>query len=42
MDNPVAMIRVSGGTQTWYYYYPDALGSIRLLSNASGTIVEII
>jgi RHS repeat-associated protein len=40
MDTPVAMIRVSGSTQTWYYYYPDALGSIRLLSNASGTIVE--
>jgi len=40
MDNPVAMINVSGTSETWYYYYPDALGSIRMMSNASGAIVE--
>jgi hypothetical protein len=36
MDNPVAMVNVSGGNETWYYYYADALGSIRLITNASG------
>ena len=36
MDNPVAMINVSGTTETWYYYYADALDSIRLLSDAAG------
>jgi RHS repeat-associated protein len=40
MDNPIAMINVSGTSQTWYYYYADALGSIRLLSDAGGAIVE--
>lgn len=40
MDNPVAMIAVSGEIETWYYYYTDALGSVRLLSNASGQIRE--
>jgi RHS repeat-associated protein len=34
------MINVSGASQTWYYYYADALGSIRLLSDAGGAIVE--
>lgn len=34
------MINVSGTNETWYYYYADALGSIRLLSDASGAIVE--
>jgi hypothetical protein len=28
MDRPVAMINVSGTSQTWYYYYADALGSM--------------
>jgi len=40
VDNPVAMITVSGGNQTWYYYYADAMGSVRLLTNASGVVVE--
>lgn len=40
MDNPVAMINVSGVSETWYYYYADALGSIRLMSDAGGAIVE--
>jgi RHS repeat-associated protein len=40
MDHPVAMIHVDGETETWYYYYADALGSIRLLSDAGGEIVE--
>lgn len=40
IDNPVAMINVSGANETWYYYYADALGSIRLLSDAGGAIVE--
>ncbi len=40
MDNPVAMVNVSGQAETWYYYYADALGSIRLMSDASGAIVE--
>jgi hypothetical protein len=42
LDNPAAMINVSGTSQTWYYYYADALGSIRLLSDAGGAIVETI
>ena len=40
MDKPVAMINVSGTTETWYYYYADALGSIRLLTDAGGSPVE--
>jgi RHS repeat-associated protein len=40
MDSPAAMINVSGVSETWYYYYADALGSIRLMSNAGGAIVE--
>jgi RHS repeat-associated protein len=40
IDNPVAMIRRISSTDYWYYYYADALGSIRLLSNASGAVVE--
>ncbi len=40
MDNPVAMVTVSGQAETWYYYFADALGSIRLLSDASGAIAE--
>ena len=40
MDNPVAMINVSGVSETWYYYYADALGSIRLLAHESGAIAE--
>jgi RHS repeat-associated protein len=41
MDNPVAMINVDWqGGETWYYYYADALGSIRLLCDAGGVIRE--
>jgi RHS repeat-associated protein len=40
VDNPVAMINVSGASETWYYYYADALGSIRLITNAAGAVVE--
>jgi len=40
MDRPVAMVTVSGETETWYYYYTDALGSVRMLSDASGSVVE--
>jgi RHS repeat-associated protein len=40
MDRPVAMINVSGGNETWYYYYADVLGSIRLITNSSGVVVE--
>ena len=40
MDRPVAMITVSGETETWHYYYTDALGSVRMLSDASGSVVE--
>lgn len=40
IDNPVAMINVSGTSESWYYYYKDVLGSIRLITNASGAIVE--
>ena len=36
IDNPAAMIHVSGVSETWYYYYADALGSIRLMSDAAG------
>ena len=36
----MAMVNVSGQTETWYYYYADALGSIRLMSDAFGAIVE--
>lgn len=42
IDNPVAMICVNSQTQaeTWYYYYADAIGSVRLMTNAAGTPVE--
>ena len=30
------MINVDGETEDWYYYYADALGSIRLMTDASG------
>jgi RHS repeat-associated protein len=40
MDNPVAMVNVSGSSETWYYYYADALGSVRLITNASGAVKE--
>ena len=40
IDNPVAMIKVVSGTDYWYYYYTDALGSVRLMTNASGAVVE--
>ncbi len=40
MDRPVAMIKVASGVESWYYYYTDALGSVRLLTNASGAVVE--
>ena len=40
IDNPVAMINVGGGSETWFYYYKDVLGSIRLITNASGAVVE--
>jgi len=40
MDSPAAMIKVSGANETWYYYYADALGSIRLMTDASGYPVE--
>jgi RHS repeat-associated protein len=39
IDNPVAMIRRTS-VDNWYYYYTDALGSVRLLTNASGAVVE--
>ena len=34
------MINVSDTNETWYYYYTDALGSIRLITDDEGTIVE--
>jgi RHS repeat-associated protein len=40
IDNPIVMINVSGTTETWYYYYTDALGSVRLITDDEGTIVE--
>jgi len=40
MDNPVAMVRRISGVDNWYYYYTDALGSIRLITNSSGVVVE--
>ena len=40
IDRPVAMINVVGAAETWYYYYADALGSIRLMTNSSGAVVE--
>ena len=40
MDNPVAMVNVSGQNEDWYYYYTDNLGSIRLLTDDSGDIKE--
>ena len=40
IDNPIVMINVSGTTETWYYYYTDALGSVRLITDHTGDIVE--
>jgi len=40
IDQPVAMIKVASGVETWYFYYTDALGSVRMLTNASGAVVE--
>ena len=40
MDNPAAMVHVDGQNETWYYYFADALGSVRLFTNASGAVVE--
>ena len=40
IDNPAAMVRVVSGIEYWYYYYPDALGSTRLMVDSSGDIVE--
>jgi RHS repeat-associated protein len=40
IDNPIVMINVSGTTETWYYYFTDALGSIRLITDDEGTIKE--
>ena len=40
IDEPVAMIKVDGVTETWYFYYYDGLGSVVALSNTSGIIVE--
>jgi len=41
MDNPVAMINVDAQqNETWYYYFTDALGSVRLLSDAGGVVKE--
>ncbi len=40
MDNPVAMIDCTGQSDVWYYYYADALGSIRLMTDGGGTPVE--
>ena len=34
------MINVSGTTETWYYYFTDALGSVRLITDDEGTIQE--
>lgn len=40
IDNPVLMISRDGQTETRYYYYADALGSVRMMSDAAGDIVE--
>ncbi|MBN1186228.1 MAG: RHS repeat-associated core domain-containing protein [Bacteroidales bacterium] len=40
IDEPIAMIAVDGGMETWYFYHYDGLGSVIALSNSSGTIVE--
>jgi len=40
MDNPVAMIRHFSTSDTWYYYYADAQGSVRMLTDAGGVIKE--
>jgi len=40
MDNPVAMINVNGVYEARYYYYADALGSIRLMTDYYGMVVE--
>ena len=40
IDEPLVMINVGWQEETRYYYYADALGSIRFLTNANGEIVE--
>ena len=40
IDNPIAMVRRISNTDYWYYYYTDALGSVRLITNAAGAVVE--
>ena len=34
------MVNVSGENETWYYYYADALGNIRLMTDGGGVIKE--
>jgi RHS repeat-associated protein len=40
IDNPVVMVRYVSGNGNRFYYYADALGSIRLLSDSAGNIKE--
>ena len=40
IDNPIVMINVSGTTETWYYYFTDALGSVRFITDHTGDIQE--
>jgi len=42
MDNPVAMVTVSGQTETWYTYFADALGSMRLLGRDARPCVSTV
>jgi RHS repeat-associated protein len=40
IDNPVAMIYCIDSPEDWFYYYTDALGSVRLLTLSSGVVGE--
>jgi hypothetical protein len=42
IDNPVVMVQHVSGNGNRFYYYADALGSIRLLSDSAGNIKETI
>jgi RHS repeat-associated protein len=40
IDNPVVTVQYVSGNGNRFYYYADALGSIRLLSDSAGNIKE--
>jgi len=40
VDQPVCMIEISGGSQVYYYYHFDGLGSVVALTNSAGNTIQ--